>query len=220
MCAVVVGVEAMQRIAQRADQLVAEGVELLRAVQRQCDDLAVLLIVHERHRFPLCSRFADCHASRQNREETMAMIAQGDSRVPCHSCCCVSPAVAQKKYDPGASDSEIKLGQTMPYSGPAVGLHHAGQGRDRLFPDDQRPGRRERAQDHHDLARRRLSARPRRSSRRASWSSRTRCWHLGLARHGDQRLDPEIPQRQEGAAALPRDRRQPLERSRRTSPTR
>src|SRR3954464_14621656 len=26
---------------------------------------------------------------------------------------------AQKKYGPGASDTEIKLGQTMPYSGPA-----------------------------------------------------------------------------------------------------
>jgi branched-chain amino acid transport system substrate-binding protein len=28
-------------------------------------------------------------------------------------------ALAQKKYAPGASDSEIKIGQTMPYSGPA-----------------------------------------------------------------------------------------------------
>jgi ABC-type branched-subunit amino acid transport system substrate-binding protein len=28
-------------------------------------------------------------------------------------------AQAQKKYDPGASDTEIKIGQTMPYSGPA-----------------------------------------------------------------------------------------------------
>jgi branched-chain amino acid transport system substrate-binding protein len=28
-------------------------------------------------------------------------------------------AAAQKKYDPGASDSEIKIGQSMPYSGPA-----------------------------------------------------------------------------------------------------
>jgi branched-chain amino acid transport system substrate-binding protein len=28
-------------------------------------------------------------------------------------------ALAQKKYDPGASDSTIKIGQTMPYSGPA-----------------------------------------------------------------------------------------------------
>ena len=25
----------------------------------------------------------------------------------------------QKKYDPGARDSEIKIGQTMPFSGPA-----------------------------------------------------------------------------------------------------
>ena len=29
------------------------------------------------------------------------------------------PASAQKQYDPGASDTEIKVGQTMPYSGPA-----------------------------------------------------------------------------------------------------
>jgi ABC-type branched-subunit amino acid transport system substrate-binding protein len=34
----------------------------------------------------------------------------------------VSPAFAQKKYDPGASDTEIKLGQTMPYSGPLSGF--------------------------------------------------------------------------------------------------
>jgi branched-chain amino acid transport system substrate-binding protein len=31
----------------------------------------------------------------------------------------VEPVSAQKKYDPGASDTEIKIGQTMPYSGPA-----------------------------------------------------------------------------------------------------
>ena len=30
-----------------------------------------------------------------------------------------APAAAQKKYDSGASDTEIKIGQTMPYSGPA-----------------------------------------------------------------------------------------------------
>ena len=33
-----------------------------------------------------------------------------------------APTVAQKKYDPGASDTEIKLGQTMPYSGPLSGF--------------------------------------------------------------------------------------------------
>jgi ABC-type branched-subunit amino acid transport system substrate-binding protein len=35
---------------------------------------------------------------------------------------CIGPAAAQKKYDPGATDSEIKLGQTMPYSGPLSGF--------------------------------------------------------------------------------------------------
>src|SRR4030095_14604929 len=30
-----------------------------------------------------------------------------------------SPAGAQKKYDTGASDTEIKIGQTVPFSGPA-----------------------------------------------------------------------------------------------------
>jgi ABC-type branched-subunit amino acid transport system substrate-binding protein len=31
----------------------------------------------------------------------------------------ISPAGAEKKYDPGATDSEIKVGQTVPFSGPA-----------------------------------------------------------------------------------------------------
>src|SRR6476620_11444929 len=30
-----------------------------------------------------------------------------------------SEASAQKKYDPGASDTEIRIGNIMPYSGPA-----------------------------------------------------------------------------------------------------
>ncbi len=30
-----------------------------------------------------------------------------------------TPSLAQKKYDPGASDTEIKIGNIMPYSGPA-----------------------------------------------------------------------------------------------------
>src|SRR4026209_1701670 len=34
----------------------------------------------------------------------------------------IGPVTAQKKYDPGATDTEIKLGQTMPYSGPLSGF--------------------------------------------------------------------------------------------------
>ena len=35
------------------------------------------------------------------------------------ACALIAPAWAQKKYGPGVTDTEIKLGQTMPYSGPA-----------------------------------------------------------------------------------------------------
>jgi hypothetical protein len=31
----------------------------------------------------------------------------------------VFPAQAEKRYGPGVTDTEIKIGQTMPYSGPA-----------------------------------------------------------------------------------------------------
>src|SRR5215831_16321086 len=34
---------------------------------------------------------------------------------------------AEKKYDPGVTDTEIKLGQTMPYSGPAAALSATGK---------------------------------------------------------------------------------------------
>ena len=36
-------------------------------------------------------------------------------------------AAAQKKYDPGASDTEIKIGNTMPYSGPASNVGSTGR---------------------------------------------------------------------------------------------
>ena len=36
-------------------------------------------------------------------------------------------AVAEKKYGPGVTDTEIQLGQTMPYSGPASALGTTGK---------------------------------------------------------------------------------------------
>src|SRR4029077_21114783 len=38
-----------------------------------------------------------------------------------------STASAQKKYDPGASDTEIRIGQTKPYSGPASAYSAGGK---------------------------------------------------------------------------------------------
>lgn len=44
---------------------------------------------------------------------------------------------AQKKYDLGASDSEIKVGNIMPYSGPASAYATIGKNRSGLLQQDQ-----------------------------------------------------------------------------------
>src|SRR5215468_7879312 len=44
-----------------------------------------------------------------------------------------SPASAQKKYDEGASDKEIKIGNTNPYSGPASAYGTIGKAIDAYF---------------------------------------------------------------------------------------
>lgn len=43
------------------------------------------------------------------------------------------PALAQKKYDPGATDTEIKIGNTNPYSGPASAYGTIGKTIDAYF---------------------------------------------------------------------------------------
>src|SRR6202162_282874 len=44
-----------------------------------------------------------------------------------------SPTSAQKKYDPGASDTEIKIGNINPYSGPASAYGTIGKTIDAYF---------------------------------------------------------------------------------------
>ena len=61
-----------------------------------------------------------------------------------------SSAYAQKKYDTGATDTEIKIGQTNPFSGACLRLCHHRQDAGRLYEDDQRSGRHERPQDQPD----------------------------------------------------------------------
>ncbi|KRQ15453.1 ABC transporter substrate-binding protein [Bradyrhizobium manausense] len=48
---------------------------------------------------------------RRRKLAALAMLAAG--------ALAATPALAEKKYDPGASDTEIKIGNIMPYSGPA-----------------------------------------------------------------------------------------------------
>ena len=56
-------------------------------------------------------------------------------------------ALAQKKYDTGATDTEIKIGNIMPYSGPASAYGVIGKTEARLFQEDQRRRRHQRPQD-------------------------------------------------------------------------
>src|SRR3984885_14827617 len=43
------------------------------------------------------------------------------------------PAAAQKKYDPGATDTEIKVGNIMPYSGPLSAYALIGRTQEAFF---------------------------------------------------------------------------------------
>ena len=61
-----------------------------------------------------------------------------------------SPAIAQKKYDTGATDTEIKIGQTIPFSGPASAYATIGKTQAAYMQDDQRAGRHQRPQDQPD----------------------------------------------------------------------
>ena len=49
------------------------------------------------------------------------------------ACVFASSAIAQKKYGPGASDAEIKIGNTMPYSGPASAYGTIGRAESAYF---------------------------------------------------------------------------------------
>jgi len=49
-----------------------------------------------------------------------------------------NPVAAEKKYDPGVTDTEIKIGNIMPYSGPFVGLRADRSDGGSVFQHDQR----------------------------------------------------------------------------------
>ena len=85
------------------------------------------------------------------------------------------PAAAQKKYGPGVTDSEIKIGQTMPYSGPASAYGTIGKAENAYF---------NMINDKGGINGRKIvflslddgySPPQARWSRRASWSSRRMC---------------------------------------------
>ena len=58
-----------------------------------------------------------------------------------------TPAVAQKKYDPGATDTEIKIGNITSLHGFILGIRGGSPRRGCVLSDDQRPRRNKRPQD-------------------------------------------------------------------------
>ncbi len=127
------------------------------------------------------------------------------------------PALAQKKYDAGANDTEIKIGNINPYSGPGLGLRPDRQDHRRLLQEGERRRRHQRPQDHLHHLRRRLFAAE--GGRAGAQAGRERRGAAGVpaARHAVQHGDPEVHELQEGAAAVRRDRRDQVGRSARAS---
>ena len=84
------------------------------------------------------------------------------------------PARAAQQYDPGASDTEIKIGNIMPYSGPASAYGVIGKTEARFFAmiNDEAGSTGARSPFSPTMT---ATARPRRWSRRAAWSRATRC---------------------------------------------
>ena len=105
------------------------------------------------------------------------------------------------KYGPGASDTEIKLGQTMPYSGPASAYGTIGKVEQAYFKMINDAGRHQRPQDQPDQPRRRLQpAEDGRAGAQAGRAGRG-AGAVPDARHAEQLGDPQVRQRQEGAAS-------------------
>jgi len=116
-----------------------------------------------------------------------------------------SAAHAQKKYDIGATDTEIKIGNIMPYSGPASAYGVIGQDRTGYFNKINAEGGINGARSI-SSAMTMATARRRRSSRHASWSRRRGSVHLQFAGHAAKLGDPEIHEFEAGAAAVRRHR--------------
>ena len=145
------------------------------------------------------------------------------------SCTGVSGAAAQRRrrtgsgagqYGPGATDTEIKIGNTMPYSGPASAYGTIGKSEAAYFKMINEQGGINGRKINFISLRRRLQ--PAEDGRAGAPAGRAGPGAAAVpdARHAAQHRDPELPERQEGAATVRRHRRRQVERSRSTIPGR
>ena len=128
------------------------------------------------------------------------------------------PASAQKRYDPGATDTEIKIGNINPYSGPASAYGLIGRTIAAYFTKVNAEG---------GINGRKINfisyddgyspPKTRRAGAQAGRKRRSAA-DLPEPRHRAQHRDPALHERQEGAAAVRCDRRDQVRRSASTFP--
>ena len=123
-----------------------------------------------------------------------------------------SGALAQKKYDTGATDTEIKIGNIMPYSGPASAYGVIGKTEQAYFnkinAEGGINGRKINFISYDDG----YSPPKTVEQARKLVESDEVLFDLQLARHAAELGDPQIHELEEGAAAVRRDRRHQVER--------
>jgi len=172
-------------------------------------------IASQSRHFAIAGRWAECQITpcpgRNNNEEQTDPARVRRHRVFPHSQPPSWPApyvrAAEKKYDPGASDTEIKLGQTVPHSGPGSLYGVLGRVGEAYFQMLNEKGgingRKVKFFTMDDA----YSA-PNASRRRAGWWSRKRCWRCS-ARSATAPADrrAQISQLQRRAAAAAQHRR-------------
>ncbi len=119
----------------------------------------------------------------------------------------LDPPAAQKKYDEGASDTEIKIGNTNPYSGPASAYGTIGKTIEAYF---------KMVNDKGGINGRKINfityddgyAPPKtRGNGAQAGRGRQGAVRLPDPRHAFQHGHPQVPERQESAAAVRGDRR-------------
>ena len=122
-------------------------------------------------------------------------------------------ALAQKKYDPGASDTEIKIGNINALQRPGLGLRHHRQGRSAAYfkKINDEGGINGRKINFISPRRRLQPAQDGRDGAQAGRAGRGAA-HLPVARHAVEYGDPQVHEREEGAAAVRRHRRDQVER--------
>ena len=124
-----------------------------------------------------------------------------------------SGVLAQKKYDPGASDTEIKIGNIMPYSGPASAYGVIGKTEEAYFKKVNAEGgingRKINFISYDDAY---SPPKTVEQARKLVESDEVLLVFNPLGTPSNTR-DPEVPEQQEGAATVRRHRRHQVERS-------